>query len=124
MSKGKITTLTNEYTKEIKKYEHKKIRYKHFSRRRIAGLAIISVILFTFPAIDIVKSYSTLVKANTNLHQIQEKSKQVDDDVAANKRKVKQLDDDDYVAKVARDKFYYSKDGEQIYRLPEASKSK
>ncbi|MBS7578276.1 MULTISPECIES: septum formation initiator family protein [unclassified Enterococcus] len=121
MGKDKITTLSNEYTKEVKKHESMKIRYKHFSRRRIAGLAILSIILFTYPTIELVKSFSVLVDTKTELHQIQKKSEQASDEVESNQRKVKQLEDNDYVAKVARNRYYYSKDGEQVYRLPDTN---
>lgn len=121
MGKNKITTLSNEYTKEIKKYEDLKIRYKHFSRRRIAGMAIVCIILFTYPAIGLVKSFNDLVAVKSSLSQVKKENEAMSDDVDSNERKVNQLKDDEYVAKVARSKFFYSKDNEKVYRVPELS---
>ena len=50
-------------------------------------------------------------------------SAKVDDRVDGLKQDVKLLKDDNYVAKLARSRFYYSKDGELIFVLPDSAKT-
>lgn len=49
--------------------------------------------------------------------------KEVKADVSQLKSDVSLLKDDDYVAKLARSKFFYSKEGEQVYPVLESNTS-
>ena len=54
------------------------------------------------------------IEANTELSQVNADVDQLTQDVSL-------LKDDDYVAKLARSKYFYSKEGEQVYPVLEAN---
>ena len=87
--------------------------------RRIATFGLISIIaivliVITFGSIfsEIIDKYKEKKNLEDKLVTLQETKKELDNDV-------KKLEDPDYLARYAREKYFYSKNGELILRIPE-----
>ena len=87
--------------------------------RRIATFGLISIIAIIAVVItlgsafgEIVDKYKEKRDLETKLVSLQDKEKELEADV-------KKLEDPDYLARYAREKYFYSKDGELILRIPE-----
>ena len=96
--------------------KRKKVKKK---AKRIATFGVLSIILVItifltlFSVIlDIVDKYQEKNQLNAELIALQEKEKELETDV-------KKLEDPEYLARYAREKYFYSKDGELILRIPE-----
>ncbi len=90
--------------------------------RRIATFGLISIALIIFIVItlgrvffDIVDKYKEKRELENQLIALQEKEKELENDV-------NKLEDPEYLARYAREKYFYSKDGELILRIPEDEK--
>ena len=90
--------------------------------RRIVTFGLISIALIVFIAItlgrvffDIVDKYKEKKELENQLIVLQEKEKELENDV-------NKLEDPEYLARYAREKYFYSKDGELILRIPEDEK--
>lgn len=90
--------------------------------RRIATFGLISIALIVFIVItlgrvffDIVDKYKEKKELENQLIALQEKEKELENDV-------NKLEDPEYLARYAREKYFYSKDGELILRIPEDEK--
>lgn len=90
--------------------------------RRIATFGMISIFLIIFLVItigsilfDIVDKYKEKNNLENKLVALEEKEKELANDV-------KKLEDPEYLARYAREKYFYSKDGELILRIPEDEK--
>ena len=90
--------------------------------RRIATFGLISIALIVFIAVtlggvffDIVDKYKEKKNLENKLVMLEEKKKELENDV-------KKLEDPEYLARYAREKYFYSKDGELILRIPEEDK--
>lgn len=90
--------------------------------RRIATFGLISIALIVFIVItlgrvffDIVDKYKEKRELENQLIALQEKEKELENDV-------NKLEDPEYLARYAREKYFYSKDGELILRIPEDEK--
>lgn len=90
--------------------------------RRIVTFGLISIALIVFIAItlgrvffDIVDKYKEKKELENQLIALQEKEKELENDV-------NKLEDPEYLARYAREKYFYSKDGELILRIPEDEK--
>lgn len=87
------------------------------------------VIMRLFAVIAVVVTVGCLVQVGRNLWQAhtvkqqtttaQKKLDKVKKDNASLKLRVKQLNDDEYLEKLIREKYYYSRDNEMIYNLPD-----
>ena len=87
--------------------------------RRIATFGLISIIVIVLVVITLGTSFLELVdkykekkKLEDKLVSLKEKEKELESDV-------KKLEDPEYLARYAREKYFYSKDGELILRIPE-----
>ena len=96
--------------------KRKKVKKK---AKRIATFGVLSIILVIticltlFSVIlEIIDKYQEKNKLNNELIALQEKQKELETDV-------KKLEDPEYLARYAREKYFYSKDGELILRIPE-----
>lgn len=74
-------------------------------------IIIISITLFSVFT-EILDKYREKHELENELIALKEKEKELENDV-------KKLEDPEYLARYAREKYFYSKDGELIIRIPE-----
>lgn len=96
--------------------KRKKVKKK---AKRIATFGVLSIILVITICltlfsviIEIFDKYQEKNQLSTELIALQEQEKELETDV-------KKLEDPEYLARYAREKYFYSKDGELILRIPE-----
>ena len=87
--------------------------------RRIATFGLISfidiiiaVITLGTSFLELIDKYKEKKSLEAKLISLEEKEKELESDV-------KKLEDPEYLARYAREKYFYSKDGELILRIPE-----
>ena len=96
--------------------KRKKVKKK---AKRLATFGLVSVLLITFISItlfsvfvEIVKKFEEKNNLENELLLLEEKEKELENNV-------NKLEDPEYLARYAREKYFYSKDGELIIRIPE-----
>lgn len=96
--------------------KRKKVKKK---AKRLATFGFVSVLLITFISItlfsvfiEIVKKFEEKNNLENELILLEEKEKELENNV-------NKLEDPEYLARYAREKYFYSKDGELIIRIPE-----
>lgn len=115
MDVDKVHQLNNQYTK-IKQSRHQEILRSRKKRGIILVSFFLVVILMLVVQIFITKSKVS----NVSEQQVQTKKelKKSKIDNQKLKQNIKQLHDKDYIQKVIREKYYYTKPGETVYSLP------
>lgn len=113
-----VAAMDNEYTK--KKYSDFQKQQKQliFRRRRLAIIFFIAFVMFGVVGVNLMRDYNKLDEFKEQLAQEEATSKKIDDKLSKLEKEVALLQDEDYVAKLARYRFDMSKEGEQIYRIP------
>lgn len=94
-----------------KKIKKKATRLATFGVLSIILIIIVSLTLFSV-FLDIIDKYKEKNKLNQELIALKEKESEL-------KTNVKKLENPEYLARYAREKYFYSKDGELILRIPE-----
>lgn len=120
---NKVAALDNEYTKEQYADFQKQQKQLVFRRRRLAVIFFVAFVIFVFSGIQLMKDYQQFNAFKKQKVEALAESKKADEKLTGLKQDVAQLQDDDYVAKLARSRFYVSKEGEQIYMTPELDDS-
>lgn len=120
--KQKIKVMNNDFYRE-KTAAKKRMVAKN--RRYLQH----KVIMRLFAVIAVVVTAVCLVQVGRNLWQAhmvkqqtttaQKKLDKIKKDNSSLKLRVKQLNDDEYLEKLIREKYYYSRDNETIYNLPD-----
>ena len=118
---NKIAALDTEYAKKKYVEFQEQQRQLIFRRRRLAVIFIGALVIFAILGFQIFRDMQRMnqlnelkVEANTELSQVNADVDQLTQDVSL-------LKDDDYVAKLARSKYFYSKEGEQVSPVLESN---
>lgn len=98
--------------KMAKKRTNKKVK------RRLMLLGVGSLAIITFTLITIGKYWVEIYQKYKESKELDEKLISLKDEEEELKVDVEKLQDPDYVARFAREKYLYSKDGEFILRIP------
>ena len=123
-SNKKIELLQTDYAKEqFAKFE-KERRHVVFRRRRLVAFFVAALAIFAIVGIQMFNDQMRLQKLKEYKAETVAEQKEAEQKVASLERDVALLQDDEYVAKLARSRFFYSKDGEKIYPvLPDGTDS-
>ena len=123
-SNKKIELLQTDYAKEqFAKFE-KERRQVVFRRRRLVAFFVAALAIFAIVGIQMFNDQMRLQKLKEYKAGTVAEQKEAEQKVASLERDVALLQDDEYVAKLARSRFFYSKDGEKIYPvLPDGTDS-
>ena len=118
MSKN-IVQLNNQYIQN----ENQRRRYLEEERRKknrfMGWVLILVMLLFILPTYNLVQSYQTLLERRQKLVELEEKYDELSREKEYQENLSKRLKDDDYAAKYARAKYFYAKEGETIYNIPD-----
>ncbi|WP_125768310.1 FtsB family cell division protein [Lapidilactobacillus wuchangensis] len=120
--KTKVTSLNNDFVIESQQQavlakQKRRIRLVH--RRRILAILAIFVACVVFFGVQIMHAQSTNRQLQAQVAQQKKALQSVQSTKQNLKVQVDQLHDDDYLNKLIRYKYDYSKNGEIIFSLPE-----
>ena len=114
-----IVQLNNQYIQD----EAQRRRYLEADRRKknrfMGWVLILVILLFILPTYNLVQSYQTLLERREKLVELQKKYDELSKEKDYQANLAKRLKDDDYAAKYARSKYFYAKEGETIYNIPD-----
>lgn len=120
---NKVENIGNQYTsQENKKKQRQKMKMR-VVRKRIAvfgGILLAAILILIVLLVN--QKHSNDQDAVERKHKEAQFQKQQDEEIAL-KEKLNNLNDKDYIEKVARDDYYLSNKGEVIFRLPGDNKS-
>lgn len=94
-----------------------------FKRRRLTALFLIAAFVFIIMGVQLFGEHQHLTELKAIQAKTEAESAKLDQQVSTLKQDVSLLQDDDYVAKLARSRYYYSKDGELVFVLPDQDKT-
>lgn len=92
-----------------------KPRYKKFVGFLYIGISAILIYTLAINALRVVNQRQHLI-------QLQEKRDELEKEKEALAKEVELLNDDEYVARYARDNWIFSEEGEEVVKLPDSKK--
>ena len=120
----KVAALDNEYTKEQYAEFQEQQKQLIFRRRRLTVVFFVTFVVFLIAGIQLMKDYQRLNEFKAQQAQVTSESLKADKRMKKLEQDVALLNDEDYVAKLARSRYFYSKEGESIYTgLPDFASS-
>ncbi|HFJ8665116.1 TPA: septum formation initiator family protein [Enterococcus faecium] len=118
---NKIAALDTEYAKKKYAEFQQQQRQLIFRRRRLATIFVGALVIFAIIGVQIFHDMQRMHQLNELRVEANTEMKEVNADVDQLHQDVSLLKDDEYVAKLARSKFFYSKDGEKVYPILESN---
>ena len=89
------------------------------SKRRMGLLTCLLIAVIVLLGTSFFSNWSSIMKNKREVQALNEKYNDLLDEESSLKSEVAKLQDPDYVARYAREKYLYSKSGEIIIRIPE-----
>lgn len=111
-----------ERAARLKRQQEKRAKEVHRNRRN--RIAAIFAILFLVLGVQIAITHAKTVRINQQVETTKKSLKQINHEKRALSTKRDDLKDPDYVAKLVRFKFLYSKPNETIYNIPDGKSNK
>lgn len=96
----------------------KKITKK--TKRRLLLIAVITIVVLSVFLINLWKMFSQVINKNNEAIFLRTEIDRLEKEETYLKVEVEKLNDPEYVARYARERYLYSKDGEFTIRIPEA----
>lgn len=118
---NKIAALDTEYAKKKYAEFQQQQRQLIFRRRRLAAIFVGALVIFAIIGVQIFHDMQRMHQLNELRVEANTEMKEFNADVDQLHQDVSLLKDDEYVAKLARSKFFYSKDGEKVYPILESN---
>jgi cell division protein DivIC len=122
--KKKVATMENPYVRQHEiqgMIDHK--RKKRLFRRLITFGTLVAVITFLLVS-TLISQTSQLEAKQVEKAQLHTSLKDLKSKESSLKEEIVQLNDDDYIAKLARKDYFLSDKGEIIFNIPESKKKK
>lgn len=118
-SHNKIKQLDNDYIRQVATDEHGQAqRVTQVRRRRFILIVAVFGALILFFGFQLINTRSNLHQVNRQVATNQVKLKKVQQKNNQLESQIKQLNNKDYLQKLLRSKYDYTKSGETVYSLP------
>ena len=118
-SRNKIKQLDNDYIRQVATDEHGQAqRVAQVRRRRFILIVAVFGALILFFGFQLINTRSNLHQVNRQVATSQVKLKKVQQKNNQLESQIKQLNNKDYLHKLLRSKYDYTKSGETVYSLP------
>ncbi|GEK59798.1 hypothetical protein CHL76_13910 [Marinococcus halophilus] len=92
-------------------------------KKRMTALTVVTAFVVILMGITLFSQWQTIAANNEEQQQMEEQMVSLEEKEADLKQQVKDYNDLDYIAEVAREEYYLTKEGETLYKLPESDSS-
>ncbi|TQR28619.1 septum formation initiator family protein [Lysinibacillus sphaericus] len=113
------TKLDNDYVRNTDKAINRKIQARKRKLRRIAFFAIVPVVIIAFLLNILLNQNETLAAKEQEKVEAKKHLSELKDERDSLNLKIKQLEDDEYIAKLLRKDYFLSEKGEIIFIIPD-----
>lgn len=114
-----VSNIGNEYTKEQLQQYNREKKQIIFKRRRLAVIFAIALLFFVLSGFNLISGYRHIGKLKDEKVTALREKDELDKKEKTLQYNVDLLKDDEYLQKVARQKYFYTKEGELVYSIPQ-----
>ena len=118
-AKKKITRLDSNYMQQYDAYMERQKRKKQRLIRRLVLFSIIAVIAIGSMATYHIKQRVLHAEKSEEYEQLEDDLAKLEDQEANYREEIKLLNDEEYVLEIARTNYFFSKEGELIFKIPD-----
>ncbi|TFD98353.1 FtsB family cell division protein [Jeotgalibacillus salarius] len=115
----KVTSLENQYTADHVRSEHNRQSHKKRLARRLTAFFIMAAVVSGVLISSMVTQASVLEGKQNEKAQLEETIVELQDQEDNLRNEIVKLNDDEYIAKLARKDYFLSESGEIIFTIPE-----
>ncbi|MGE6261264.1 FtsB family cell division protein [Heyndrickxia sporothermodurans] len=114
-----ITSMENMYTKQQQVKERASARKRKLLFRRLSLFAVLTITISSVLISTFISRNNLLEEKKQEKVKLEKKLAKLDKQQSLLRNEVIKLNDDEYIAKLARSEYFLSDDGEIIFNIPE-----
>ncbi|MFJ5625204.1 septum formation initiator family protein [Peribacillus loiseleuriae] len=119
LRKKKVAKIESDYVLQREQQEHTYVKKRRGLIRRLTFYGICAAIISVLTVITLISQAGALEKKTAEMEQVKSKLAQLKKAENVLKEEIVKLEDDEYIAKLARKEYFLSEKGEIIFNLPE-----
>lgn len=114
-----VSSINKDYVRSVERQEKREKAHKIRLFRRLSAFAVIVVLVMGWLTLTMFDKSQALAAKESKKSEVLQSLEQVQDDQDMLKSQILKLNDDDYIAKLARKEYFLSDDNEIIFAIPE-----
>ncbi|KGX85488.1 FtsB family cell division protein [Pontibacillus litoralis] len=122
-SRKRVTKIDSGYMKQYDAYVERQQRKKKRLVRRLVLFTIVAFLLFGGLLAYHINQRNLYAEKQKKYEELQKEMEQLEQQEEDLRDEIKLLKDDEYVLQIARKNYFFSKEGEIIFKLPEDTPS-
>lgn len=119
-----VASIETEYVRSLRKKEDWRNKQRKRLKRKLTIYAILALLIFGALTNTFVQQKKALAKKEQEKAEVLVDLKEVKEEQESLKQQLVKLDDDEYIAKLARKHYFLSEKNEIIFSVPEHTKKK
>lgn len=120
-SSSKVESIETEYTQSLQRKVNQKRAQKVRLYRRLAVFSLIAIITFSVLTVTFVNQKKVLAAKQEEKEMLLLDLVSVEEDQQALNEQLEKLNDDEYIAKLAREQYFLSEKHEIIFSMPKSN---
>lgn len=124
IKKRNVTKLQSGYVQQHERNEQIAVKRKRLILRRLVVFFLFAIFVSYFMISTLVSQASSLDEIKQEQEQLQQELKDLEKKETILKEEIVKLNDDEYIAKLARKDYFLSEQGEIIFNIPKEKKEK
>ncbi|MFX3673700.1 MAG: septum formation initiator family protein [Paenisporosarcina sp.] len=118
-----VSSINKEYVRSVERQEKRQQDHKVRLLRRLSAFAVLVVIMMGWITLTMFSQSKALAAKEQRKQEALEALAEVNEEQEMLKSQIIKLNDDDYIAKLARKEYFLSEEGEIIFSIPENEKN-
>lgn len=114
-----VSSINKDYVRSVERQEKREKAHKIRLFRRLGAFAVIVVLMMGWLTLTMFDKSQALAAKESKKAEVLQALEQVQDEQDMLKSQILKLNDDDYIAKLARKEYFLSDDNEIIFAIPE-----
>lgn len=114
-----ISSINKDYVRSVERLEMREKAHKTRLFRRLGAFAVIIVVVMSWLTLTMFDKSQALAAKENKKAEVLQALEEVQDEHDMLKSQILKLNDDEYIAKLARKEYFLSEDNEIIFAIPE-----
>lgn len=114
-----ISSINKDYVRSVERQEKRQKAHKVRLFRRLAAFVVIVVVVMGWLSVTMYNQSQALAAKEEKKAEALQALQEVQDEQDMLKSQILKLNDDEYIAKLARKEYFLSDEGEIIFSIPE-----
>ncbi|AYC30688.1 FtsB family cell division protein [Paenisporosarcina cavernae] len=119
-----ISSINHEYARAVQRKEQHRQAHKTRLLRRLVVFGIVSLVVLGFIGLNMMNQAKTLAAKEEAMNVALANLDAAEEEQEMLKSQILKLNDDEYIAKLARKEYFLSEEGEIIFAIPDPDKKK